>query len=66
MLLMDDQAGRLEAERRGLTVLGVLGVLKQADRAGLIRLEIAVAKLLRTNFRVSDAIIQRALADRRR
>jgi uncharacterized protein len=57
-LLMDDKPGRLVAESRGLRVIGLLGVLVIAKKAGLID---SVGKTIeeleiRARFFVSDAV----------
>jgi hypothetical protein len=44
---------RQEAVRRGLWVAGTLSVLDEADQAGLVSFDQAVAQLRKTNFRVS-------------
>jgi predicted nucleic acid-binding protein len=56
-LLIDEQAGRAEAERRRLPVTGTLGVLAEAHRAGLLDFERALAKLRQTNFYLSADLI---------
>jgi len=56
-LLIDEQAGRAEAERRHLLVTGTLGVLAEAHRAGLLDFETALAQLRQTNFYVSADLI---------
>ena len=56
-LLIDDLAGRSEAEHRRLPVTGTLGVLGAAHRAGLLDFETALARLRRTNFYISDTIV---------
>lgn len=58
-LLIDEQAGRAEAERRRLLVTGTLGVLAQAHRAGLLDFETMLAQLRQTNFYASDQVITR-------
>jgi predicted nucleic acid-binding protein len=57
VLLMDEQAGRLEATRRGLKVAGTLSVLDEGDRAGLINFDAAVGRLRQSSFRVSEAVL---------
>ena len=52
-VLIDDLAGRTEAERRHLTVTGTLGVLVEAHIAGLLNFDEALDKLRSTNFRIS-------------
>jgi predicted nucleic acid-binding protein len=58
-LLIDEQAGRAEAERRRLKVTGTLGVLAEAHRAGLLDFEIALAQLRQTSFYSSAQLIDR-------
>jgi predicted nucleic acid-binding protein len=57
VLLIDEQAGRQEAARHGLRVAGTLAVLDEADQAGLIDFEEAIARLRQTSFRVSQAVL---------
>jgi predicted nucleic acid-binding protein len=57
VLLMDEQAGRQEAVRCGLKVAGTLSVLDEADQAGLLDFDVAVAQLRQTSFRVSQAVL---------
>lgn len=57
VLLIDEQAGRQEAARRGLKVAGTLSVLDEADQAGLVNFEAAVARLRQTSFRVSQSVL---------
>ena len=59
-LLIDDQAGRREAERRDLVVTGTLGVLAEAHRSQLLDFETALTQLRQTNFYVSEEVIARA------
>ena len=56
-IIIDEERGRKEAKRRGLSVIGILGVLRDADERELIDLPSALARLRSTNFRVSDRII---------
>lgn len=55
-VLIDDWAGRTEAERRHLHVTGTLGVLAEAHLAGLLNFDAALDKLSSTNFRLSPAV----------
>ncbi len=66
-LIVDDGAARREAEKRGIPVIGLLGVLAEAARRGLFSLPEALAALQATSFYVSDELIERLLAvDRQR
>ena len=57
VLLIDEQAGREEAVRRGLKVAGTLSVLDEADQSGLVNFDAAVARLRQTGFTVSQAVL---------
>ena len=57
VVLIDEQAGRQEAVRRGLKVAGTLSVLDEAEQAGLVDFEQEVAELQKTSFRVSRAVL---------
>lgn len=61
-LLMDEVAGRQEAQRRGLQPIGTLGILREAHRTHLLDFAAATTRLKATTFRVSQALIDR-LAD---
>ena len=60
-IIIDEERGRKEARRLGLSVIGILGVLRDAAERELIALPAALERLRRTNFRVSEAIIQSLL-----
>jgi predicted nucleic acid-binding protein len=66
VVLMDEQAGRQEAVRRGLKVAGTRSVLDEAEQAGLVNFEKAVAELQKTSFRVSQAVLAEISAKRSR
>ena len=52
-VLMDDAAGRREAERLHLDVRGTLGIIERGARLRKTDFRRALNKLDRTNFRVS-------------
>jgi predicted nucleic acid-binding protein len=57
LLLIDERRGWIEAQRRGLSVTGTLGVLLNAGIQGLADPEAAYIRLVReTNFRASAAL----------
>ena len=66
LLLIDELAGRQEAIRRGLKVAGTLAVLDEADRAGLVVFDDAVAQLRKTSFRVAQTVLSEIRQTRRR
>ena len=55
-LLIDDRAGRAEAERRHLPVTGTLGVLANAHLAGLLDFDQALVLLRSTSFRLHPEV----------
>jgi predicted nucleic acid-binding protein len=67
LLLIDEEAGRREAQRRGIRTTGVLGLLDDAAARGLVNVSEAIERLRATNFRVPDSLVDWFLArDRRR
>ena len=64
LALLDDQAGRSYGRKHQLSVLGTVGVLVAAKRAGLVD---AIAPLLdelrNCGFRLSDDVIDGALTE---
>lgn len=62
-LLCDDAAGRLEARRRGLRVVGTLGVLLAAKRRGLLsRIRPVIVAMREAGMYVSDDLVREVLA----
>jgi predicted nucleic acid-binding protein len=59
---MDEWEGRREAERRALTVTGVLGVLERAAQQQLLDLPSTLARLLTTNFYAPANLVRDMLA----
>jgi predicted nucleic acid-binding protein len=66
VLLIDDLAGRQEAVRRGLRVAGKLSILDDADKAGLVNFDEAIAHLRKTSFRLSEAVVSEIMQKRSR
>jgi predicted nucleic acid-binding protein len=63
LLLIDDAAGRAEANRRAIPNTGTLGILKAAAVLQLLDLPVALTRLAATNFRVSRSLIDDLLAE---
>ena len=63
LLLIDDAAGRAEANRRQIRNVGTLGILRAAAMRELLDLPAALKRLERTNFRVSPALVADLLAE---
>jgi predicted nucleic acid-binding protein len=62
-LIVDDRQGRHEAEKRGIPVIGTLGVIREAATLGLLDLRTAVKRLEATSFHVAPEILTRLLKD---
>jgi predicted nucleic acid-binding protein len=62
-LIVDETLARGEAHRRNLSVIGTLGVLRNAARAGLLNLPDALVKLKETNFYVAEELIRSLLEE---
>jgi predicted nucleic acid-binding protein len=63
LLLIDDAAGRAEADRLGIPNTGTLGVLRAAALRRLLDLPSALNRLAATNFRVPQSLIEELLAE---
>ena len=64
LLLIDDRAGRMVAMEQGVRVIGLLGLLNEAKRQGLIeRLAPVVAAVRQADFRISPALAERVLRE---
>jgi predicted nucleic acid-binding protein len=61
-LLIDERKGLTIAHQMGIFVTGTLGVLEIAAEKGLTRLPDAIAALRQTSFRVSESLLNEALA----
>jgi predicted nucleic acid-binding protein len=62
-LIVDELLGRREAERRGLSVIGTIGVLREAAEEGLLDLPTSIERLRQTSFHISPAILASLLRD---
>jgi predicted nucleic acid-binding protein len=62
-LIVDDRQGRHEAEKRGIRVIGTLGVIREAATLGLLDLRTAVKRLEATSFHIAPEILTRLLKD---
>jgi len=62
-LIVDDRQGRHEAKKRGIPVIGTLGVLREAATLGLLDLRIAVKRLQATSFYLAPDVLTSLLKD---
>lgn len=60
-LIIDDRQGREEAVKRGIFVIGTLGVLNGAAERGLLDLPEAIRRLRKTSFRASEKLFDALL-----
>jgi len=63
LLPIDERAGAILAQRRGLVVTGTLGVLDLASRTGLLHLRDAFVRLQKTNFRYPPSLLETLLEE---
>lgn len=60
-LLVDDHRARRNAQAHGLSIAGTVGILGFAAERGLISFVDMIAKLRKTDFRVSSSLIEDAI-----
>ena len=63
LLIIDDAAGRAEANRRNIPNTGTLGVLRAAAIRRFVDLPTALTRLAATNFRAPASLLADLLAD---
>lgn len=61
LLIIDDNKGRREAKQLKLAFIGTIGILIIAKKKGLIKsLSVILERIKKTNFRISESIINDA------
>jgi predicted nucleic acid-binding protein len=63
LVILDDKAARQIASAMGLNIIGLLGILKDAARSGLIDLATSFEQLRAAGFWVAPCLLQRLLAE---
>ncbi|MCL1473601.1 DUF3368 domain-containing protein [Argonema antarcticum] len=63
LVILDDKAARRIALSRGLKIIGLLGILKDAARFSLLDLETTFEQLREVGFWVAPSLLERLLAD---
>lgn len=61
LVILDDKAARRIAMKRGLTVIGLLGILKDAAGIGLIELQPTFERLRAVGFWVAPSLLTQLL-----
>ena len=63
LLLCDDRDARPAAQSRNIHVVGTLGVPVEAAQRRMLDLPDALRRLRRTNFRITEALVQQVLRE---
>lgn len=63
LVILDDKAARRIAKERGLIVVGLLGILKDADENGLLDLKPTFERLREAGFWVAPSLLAQLLKD---
>ncbi|MFB2878810.1 DUF3368 domain-containing protein [Floridanema aerugineum] len=63
LVILDDKAARRIAMERGLRIIGLLGILKDAARSGLLDLETSFAQLREVGFWVAPSLLEQLLTE---
>jgi predicted nucleic acid-binding protein len=60
-VLLDEREARQVAEQKGLIVVGTVGIIERAAKKNLLDIQEAFAGLKKTNFRVSESLVDEAI-----
>ena len=63
LVILDDKVARRTAVERGLRIIGLLGILRDAARTNLLDLETTFEQLREVGFWVVPSILERLLAE---
>ena len=63
LVILDDKAARQIARERGLTIIGLLGIVKNASRSGLLDLETTFEQLREIGFWVAPSLLEQLLTE---
>ena len=62
-MLIDERAGSLAAQERGIAPIGTLNILLSADTHGFLDFEQAVERLRSTNFHLNESLLNAVLEE---
>jgi predicted nucleic acid-binding protein len=63
LVILDDKSARQVAVERGLKIIGLLGIVKDAAKSGLLDLEMTFEQLQDAGFWVSPSLLEHLLLD---
>lgn len=63
LIILDDKAGRQIASERGLRIIGLLGIVKDAAQFGLLDLRVTFEGLKEAGFWVAPTLLERLLRE---
>ncbi len=63
LVILDDKSARRIAGERGLRIIGLLGIIKDAAGSGLLDIEMTFAQLQDVGFWVAPSLLERLLMD---
>ncbi|MGK7873629.1 MAG: DUF3368 domain-containing protein [Xenococcaceae cyanobacterium] len=63
LVILDDKFARQVAVKRGLKIIGLLGIIKDASRSGLLDLETTFGQLQDVGFWVAPSLLERLLKE---
>jgi predicted nucleic acid-binding protein len=61
LIILDDKAARQIASERGLRIIGLLGIIKDAAQLGLLDLRVTFERLQEAGFWVAPSLLERLL-----
>jgi hypothetical protein len=63
LMILDDKSARRIAVERGLRIIGLLGIVRDAAKSNLLDLEITLEQLQNTGFRIAPSLLERLLTE---
>ena len=63
LIILDDKAARQIASERGLRIMGLLGIVKDAAQFGLLDLRVTFERLQEVGFWVAPSLLERLLRE---